>query len=72
MLPGAKRGRPKGRKDGPRPPGAPKRGRPKKQLDTDDGEYIISYGCFELILTVNDFKRMQKWMLMMSMDTTKG
>jgi len=25
-----KKGRPKGRKDGPRPEGAPKRGRPKK------------------------------------------
>jgi hypothetical protein len=32
-----KRGRPKGRKDGPRPLGAPKRGRPKKILALDEG-----------------------------------
>jgi hypothetical protein len=37
MAPGAKRGRPKGRLDGPRPLGAPKRGRPKKQTAEDDG-----------------------------------
>ena len=30
-----RRGRPKGRKDGPRREGAPKRGRPKKKVEND-------------------------------------
>ena len=34
-----KKGRPKGRKDGPRREGAPKRGRPKKKVaNENDGE----------------------------------
>ena len=36
-----KKGRPKGRKDGPRPTGAPKRGRPKKKLDNSGNNVVI-------------------------------
>jgi hypothetical protein len=39
---GKPKGRPKGRKDGPRPPGAKKRGRPKKTPDYDEGMYFLS------------------------------
>jgi hypothetical protein len=42
MDPDTKRGRPKGRKDGPRPPGAPKRGRPKKRPTMDDGTCFLT------------------------------
>jgi hypothetical protein len=43
MASGAKRGRPKGRLDGPRLLGAPKRGRPKKQTAEEDGVYFYAY-----------------------------
>lgn len=38
----AKRGRPKGSKDGPQLPGAPPRGRPKKNLpEPSHGEFFL-------------------------------
>jgi hypothetical protein len=51
MVLDAKRGRPKGRLDGPRPSGAPKRGRPKKKTAEEDGTYFWPTFAVDDILT---------------------